>query len=172
MLEDHLPVGQGVFSFTYVTAWAVQNQLDPALLIEPNWVTNIGVDFVRDLRAKALGLFGTGPLLQAEVHARKEAGKAQPSRLSIISVAAAARTVHETLCRASAQLEELAEQGVPNSATCPVAGDWGPFQGYGDPEFSTYRRAPRFVIVADLDEETRPREWLLWERACDYFTRM
>lgn len=172
MLNDSLSVGQGVYSFAYVAAWAVQNRIDPALLVEPNWVLNIGIEFVKELREDAITLFGIGTLLQDAVHARKKAGKSRPNRVSIRTVCAAARVVHETLIKASAQLEELAEQGEPDSPTRPVAGDWGFFQGYGDEEYAAYRRAPRFVLVADPDSEERYSDWHRWERACEYFSRV
>ena len=135
-------------------------------------MASIGVDFVKGLRADARDLFGIGPLLDAEVIARKKAGKARPGKLTIRHVAAAANKAHATLDKASAQLQELVEEGEPDSATCPVAGRWGPFQGYADTEFAAYRRAPRFVLVADSDEEPSHMEERRWERARDYFTRM
>ena len=64
---------------------------------------------------------------------------------------------------------ELVERDEPYDATCLVAGNWGPFQGYDDPEYAAYRRAPRFVLVADTNQDpSHMQEWR-WERAREYF---
>ena len=151
MLGNGLRIGQSNASFAYVAAWAVQNQLMPHLCLKRGWVARIGVDFVKVLLVVARGLFALGPLLDAEVRAREQAGKAQPCKLTVDDVAAAATSAHDILVKASEQLEELVEAERSDSATCPVAGDWGPFQGYLDAEFAAYRRAPRVVRAARGD---------------------
>lgn len=167
MLSDSLTVGQGVYSFVYVAAWAVQNQLHPALLVEPGWVLNIGIEFVKELREDAYALFGISTLLQDAIRARKKAGKASPNRPSIRRVFAFARVVHETMIKANTQLVDCQEE--PGR---PVAGNFYSFQGYYDEEYAAYRRAPRFVLVAAPDSEKDYSDWLRWERARDYFSEV
>ncbi len=169
VLGNGLSVGRSTASFAYVAAWAVQNQLHPDLFVDPGWVASIGVDFVNGLRVDARGLFALGPLLDAAVLAREKAGKARPDKLTIGHVAAAAHKAHDILAKASEQVEELVDEEWSDSATCPVAGDWGPFHGYADAEFAAYRRAPRFVLAARGDDASPFVEEGRWERARDYF---
>ena len=128
MLGNGLRIGQSNASFAYVAAWAVQNQLMPHLCLKRGWVARIGVDFVKVLLVVARGLFALGPLLDAEVRAREHAGKAQPCKLTVDDVAAAATSAHDILVKASEQLEELVEAERSDSATCPVAGTGARFR--------------------------------------------
>lgn len=170
MLDNDLRVGECTGSFAYVAAWAAQNRLDPGLLVDPGWVASIGVDFVKGLVDDSRRcLFGLRPLLGAEVLARKKAGEARPGKLTILHVAAAARKAHDALVEASEEVEELVERDEPYDATCLVAGNWGPFGGYDDPEYAAYRRAPRFVLVADTNEDPWHMAERRWERAREYF---
>ena len=104
------------------------------------------------------------------MRAREQAGKAQPCKLTVDDVAAAATSAHDILVKASEQLEELVEAERSDSATCPVAGDWARFRDTWI-EFVAYRRAA-LVLAARGDAGSPYVEEGRWERARDSCRRL
>jgi hypothetical protein len=172
MLTDTLSVDVAVFRILYAVAWAIQNGLHGKLLVPRGWARDVDEheNFVADHVVKALTLFGTGPLLQTRMRARKAVGNDVPNALTIGDVADAAHEVWQTIVEAERQVQAASWGRLERACIGGGGGalaarrahhleDYKPDE-YDDP----YCGAPRFLLVSEDDEKCDTE----WEAARDH----